>query len=183
MKGITMGSYCSQLKPNNKNSHLPPPDLASLLLNYEKGLSDSKHWLHNFRQTLQASDQRTEQLWRVNLLDFVLLAREGIRTTLDNTDIILALQVHLGEGGVGVSDYSLRESLAEDLDKLMEASQGAKGTRAVLSGAGPSRSHVVSRLTAVLLDPSVNKTLENEYYRYLRSNPSSPTLAVLLSIL
>ena len=39
-------------------------------------------------------------------------------------------KVHLGEGGVGVSDYSLRESLAEDLDKLMEASQGAKGTRA-----------------------------------------------------
>ena len=38
------------------------------------------------------------KLWRVNLLDFVLLAREGIRTTLDNTDIILALQV--GEGGV-----------------------------------------------------------------------------------
>ena len=31
---------------------------------------------------------------------------------------------------MAVSDYSLRETLSEELDQLAEASQGAKGTRA-----------------------------------------------------
>ena len=40
-------------------------------------------------------------------------------------------QEYLEEGGVGVSDYTLRESLADEIDKLIEYSRGgAKSTRA-----------------------------------------------------
>jgi len=179
-----MGSYCSQLGSPNKASHLPPEDLSTLLNNYEQELPDSKYWLDNFKDTLAKNDHKTEQVWRVCLLDFVLVAREGLNQGIaDNEHILNALQEHLDEGGIAVSDYSLRQALADDIEALIKQSHGAKGTRAVISGKKASSAGLLERLQQVLLDPSVWRTLENEYTKYLRLKPAPPPLAVILSIL
>jgi len=185
MKSIIMGSICSSLNNQDKRSScLPPQDLSALLINYEKELPDSSYWFEKFDENLRNLDTTTQQAWRADLLDFVVVARRAIKLGLDSEDTLNSLKEYLEEGGVGVSDYTLRESLADEIDKLIEYSRGgAKSTRAVLQGKGGGQAVAVEKLKQVLLDPGVWKVLEGEYMRFLKRNPPPPTLAVIMSIL
>ncbi|XP_023339528.1 uncharacterized protein LOC111709845 [Eurytemora carolleeae] len=183
MKCLNMGSYCSQLSSPRKNSILPPPDLSTLLNNYEKESQDSTYWLEKFKSSLISMDERTDQIWRTQLLEFVLVCRSALQQGLDNQDTLNSLKEYLEEGGVSVSDLELREDLFQSLESYISKSSGARGTRAALSGSPPSSAKVLENLKLVLLDPSVWKTLENEYSRFLKQTPSPPKLAVILSIL
>lgn len=178
---LRMGSICSQ-NSSSKVGGQPPQDLADLLALYEKNKSENSYWVDQFTVYLNTLDKRSKQMWRERLLNFVLLSRTVVRQGIED-DQLDQLQEYLVEGGVAVSDSTLRDSLAQELETYRGKSRGARGTRQAVAGRKVSGERLVGLLKEVLLDTSVWKVLEDLYRRYLEQKPSPAPLAVLLSIL
>jgi len=199
-----MGAICSS--NDNNNASLPPQDLGELLQQAEKA-GGTTPWLTEFHSYLTKLDtdsltpstphtQKRTLAWRIPLLQFIIetraILKKGASEEVIRTGLEGLRDNHLmEEGGLALSDYSLRERLVLGLQDWTEA--GASHTRrglmassaVVLEGRVVTKEQVLTLLREAYLDSQVWDRMEKLYRKFCEKRAAGglPPLAVILSIL
>lgn len=188
-----MGSICSN---QNTKKLTPPADLSELLQQSEKAGGAEFPWLVEFQKYCTDLDTKTKVVWRLRLLEFVMEVRtiqrlskdagssEEKEDTVKNLILQLEEKYFPAEGGIPISDSSLRYKFVQDLEQFRESVKGLQeSSREVLEGKRITVPSITSLIQQIYLDPSVWDKLEKLYLQFLSKNPTLPSMAVILSIL
>ena len=160
-------------------------------------------------------DTKTKVVWRLRLLEFVMEVRtiqrlsRDVGTSKEKEDTVKNLILQMeekyfpAEGGIPISDSSLRDKFVTDLEQFREGVKGLQESSkegkpafipmtiifnanlnviSVLFGRITIAS-ITSLLQQIYLDPSVWDKLEKLYSQFVSKNPTLPSMAVILSIL
>ena len=122
--------------------------------------------------------------------------------TVKNLILQLEEKYFPAEGGIPISDSSLRDKFVQDLEHFREGVKGLQESSregmplsspiisnfnsnviSVLEGKRITVPSITSLIQQIYLDPSVWDKLEKLYLQFLSKNPTLPSMAVILSIL